>query len=390
MATRQRQEFQPSKMRQLYEHAEQKPRGSRAVDTPLLLMILLLVAVGLIALFTASYSNAYYYKGDALWFIKRQAVFAALGLFIMWTASNFSYLLYARFVRMIFVVALGLMAITPFVGIAENGARRWLGMGPISFQPSEVMKIAIILSFAWNASRQGAHLEKIRNLSPYGISLMAVAVCLKLQNHLSAAMITFGIALVILLVAGMRIRYVAIVVALIVLGGIAYINANPYAMARVMVWKHPFEHLQGKGWQGAMSQIAIGSGGLFGQGLGQGRQKHLFLPEPQNDFVFSNWCEELGLVGALLVLIMFGYLIYRGFYVARSAKDKYGCLLATGITAKLAIQTLMNMCVITGLMPITGASLPFFSYGGTALVLQMFEMGILLNVSRSMVQEETE
>ncbi len=390
MAAKARTHYDQSRMRQLYEHSGQKNTVRQKVDTPLMLLILMLVATGLIALFTASYSNAYYYKGDALWYIRRQAVFAVAGLGVMWAASNVNYRVYAGFVKMIFGVSMIFMILTPFIGFSEKGATRWLGVGSISFQPSEVMKIAVIIAFSWYASRPDAHVEKLPRLAPYMLSLVAIAFCLKLQNHLSAAMITFGIAFVILLVAGMRVRYVVIAGVAVAAAAIAYIQTNPYAMARIMVWQHPFDDFKGDGWQGAMSQIAIGSGGLFGQGLGQGRQKHLFLPEPQNDFVFSNWCEELGLIGALLVLLMFAYLIFRGFYVARGAKDKFGCLLASGIIGKFAIQTLMNLFVITGLMPITGASLPFFSYGGTALLMQMFEMGILLNISRHMVQETTE
>ena len=149
-------------------------------------------------------------------------------------------------------------------------------------------------------------------------------------------------------------------------------------------WLDPFSDMTDKGVQGAMSQIAIGSGGFFGFGLGQGRQKHLYLPEPQNDFIFASWCEEMGFIGALLVILLFAYLIYRGFRVARAAPDKFSAMLATGITAKLAIQTLMNLFVVTGIIPVTGAALPFFSYGGTALLMQLGEMGILLNISRYM------
>lgn len=376
--------------RQLYEHSGRTRKTLPRVDTPMLLMILALIATGLIALFTASYSNAYYYKNDALYYIRRQAVFAALGLVVMWFASRMDYRFYRNLIKPIFAGTLLLMYLTPFIGRAEKGATRWIVIGPINFQPSEIMKIAVILAFAWYASRPEAHVEKLRQLVPYMGALTIIAVSLKLQKHLSAAMIIFAIAFVILIVAGMRWRYVLLAGSVVGAAGVAYILTSPYAADRVRVWQHPFDELLGKGWQGAMSQVAIGSGGLFGQGLGQGRQKHLFLPEPQNDFVFANWCEELGFIGALLVIIMFSYLIFRGFYIARNAHDLFGCLIATGITAQFAIQTLLNMFVITGIFPTTGASLPFFSYGGTALVLQMFEMGILLNISRSMRQETTE
>ena len=202
------------------------------------------------------------------------------------------------------------------------------------------------------------------------------------EPHTSAMMIICGLGVVILVAGGMRLWYFGPIFAAAagILTGFYF--AFEHVRERFSVWLNPFANMQGEGWQGAMSQIAIGSGGLLGRGLGKGMQKHLYLPEPQNDFIFSSWCEEMGLIGALLVVLLFAYLIFRGFRIARAAPDKFSCLLATGITAKLAIQTLMNLFVITGIIPVTGASLPFFSYGGTALLMQMGEMGILLNISR--------
>ena len=200
-------------------------------------------------------------------------------------------------------------------------------------------------------------------------------------------MIICGIGVIILVAAGMRLWYFG---PLAVLGAgalTAFYMMFPHVQERFSVWLDPFSDMQDKGFQGSMSQIAIGSGGLFGKGLGNGMQKHLYLPEPQNDFIFASWCEEMGLIGAMLVILLFAYLIFRGFRVARAAPDRFSCLMATGITAKLAIQTLMNLFVVTGILPVTGAALPFFSYGGTALLLQLGEMGILLNISRYMRAE---
>ena len=221
-------------------------------------------------------------------------------------------------------------------------------------------------------------------VQPYGLLLAMYIGLLYLEPHTSAMVIICGIGVIILLAGGMRLWYFAPILGLGAGAVAAFYIAFPHVRTRFEVWLNPFSDMADKGLQGSMSQIAIGSGGLLGRGLGNGLQKQLYLPEPHNDFIFATWCEEMGLIGALLVILLFAYLIYRGFRVARYAPDKFGSLLATGITAKLAIQTLMNLFVVTGIMPVTGAALPFFSYGGTALLLQLGEMGILLNISRYM------
>ena len=218
-----------------------------------------------------------------------------------------------------------------------------------------------------------------------------IAGLLYFEPHLSATIIIFGIGLAILIVAGMKVWYFIPLGAAAGIAGTWYITTQGYANARIQSWIDPFataEIFRSDGWQGGNSQIAIGSGGFWGRGLGQGLQKHLYLPEPQNDFIFSAWCEEMGFVGAVIVILLFAFLIYRCYYVAFHAPDQAGCLIATGIATKLAIQTLVNLWVVTGLFPVTGASLPFFSYGGTALIMQMGEMGILLSISRNMRPSE--
>ena len=380
----------PAKSSRLIESQVQEKPRRRPVDSPTLLIVLMLMATGLIALFTASYSNALYQHGDPLFFIKRQAGFAVAGLALMWFVSGIHYRVYARFHKVLLFVSYALLAVTPFIGRSSKGATRWIEFGPIGFQPSEVMKVAVIISFAYYISKNPASVRTLTGLIwPYGAMLVSVAGLLVLEPHMSATMIIFLIGGVMLFVGGMRLWVFLIPIIGGPLAFIAYLKAKPYAMDRIRVWLDPFIDLHGDGWQGANSQVAIGSGGLFGLGLGNGRQKHLYLPEPQNDFVFSAFCEELGLIGAILVMLLFAYLIFRGFYIARSSRDKFGCLLATGITAKLAIQTLMNLCVITGIFPVTGASLPFFSYGGTALLMQLAEIGILLNISRFMTVDNT-
>ena len=380
----------PTVSRQLLEQ-EIKPEraGRRTVDIPTLMMILMLLATGLIALFTASYSSALHSaaaNNDPLYYVSRQGAFAVAGVGAMLILSNINYHLYGKFYKVILGVSFAMLAVVPFVGQTRKGATRWLGIGDIvTFQPSEVMKIAIIITFAYWIAKRPESVRTFRGLvKPYGLILVAVAGLLYLEPHMSATLIVFMIGFIMLYTGGMRLWYFVPIIPAGIAAFLVYINVKSYAMDRIRVWLDPWVDFRNDGWQGAMSAISIGSGGFWGLGLGQGRQKHLFLPEPQNDFVFAAFCEELGWVGAVLVMLMFAYLIYRGLYIARNARDKFGCLLAIGIIAKLAVQTLMNLFVITGIFPVTGASLPFFSYGGTALLMQLGEMGILLNISKYM------
>lgn len=372
------------------------------VDAPALVLVLLLTVTGLIAQFTASYVIAESKTGDALYFINRHLMFCVVGLVVMYFVSLFPYKMYYAFPtklgrriqihRWLFFGCLVLLILVPIPGIGEvaNNARRWINLPIIGqFQPSELMKTAVVLSFSWYASRPNSQVHKFYpGIFPYLAVLGVITGLLYLEPHLSATVIICGIGMCILFVAGMKLVYIPLFAAVITPILWWYVSTKTYAQERIAYWIDPFLDLQDNGWQAANSHIAIGSGGFWGLGLGQGRQKHLFLPEPQNDFVFSAWCEEMGFVGAMFVILMFALLVYRGFYIARNAPDKLSCLIATGITAKLGIQAMMNMFVVTGLLPVTGASLPFFSYGGTALLIQFGEMGILLNISRSMRQSE--
>jgi len=347
------------------------------------LVIVLLQCIGLIALFSASYSNGLYYHGSPVFFIRQQAVNAAIGMIAMIFISKIDYHIYKRGYKILMYLSIILLILVaiPGVGTVRNRARRWL----FGFQPSELAKLTVIICFAYWISKAPAKIRTITGLIyPYGALLMVYMGLLYLEPHTSAMMIICGIGVMILIAAGMKLWYFP-PIALLGAGAVfIFYQTYDHVRERFRVWLDPFIDVTDEGFQGAMSQIAIGSGGLFGYGLGLGRQKHLYLPEPQNDFIFASWCEEMGLIGALIVIVLFAYLIYRGFVVARAAPDTFSALLATGITVKLAIQTLMNLFVVTGIMPVTGASLPFFSYGGTALMMQLGEMGILLNVSRFM------
>ncbi len=391
-----------ARARNMDHYAEAVPRGyqgqaapqrereqirlkAHALDVSMLFVVLLLQAVGLIALFSASYSNGLYYHNSPVFFIKQQSMYAALGLVIMAFVSKVPYEIYRyrlsrRVILLVSVVSLILVAI-PGVGTKVNGARRWL----FGFQPSELAKLTVIICFAYWISENTKGIRTIKGLiNPYGFLLAVYIGLLYLEPHTSAMLIICGIGVMMLVAGGMRLWYFIPIIGAGAATVMVFYNKYTHVQERFAVWLDPFIDMMDTGFQGSMSQIAIGSGGLLGQGLGQGRQKHLYLPEPQNDFIFASWCEEMGFIGALLVIVLFGYLIYRGFKVARSVPDKFGCMLATGITIKLAIQTLLNLFVVTGIMPVTGAALPFFSYGGTALLMQLGEMGILLNTSRYM------
>jgi len=352
-------------------------------DMGLFSTTLLLQLIGLIALFSASYSNSLYYFKNPVHFIQQQGLNAVLGIIAMIGISKISYKVYLRFYKVLMfgsILLLVLVAI-PGIGQVRNNARRWL----FGFQPSELAKLAVIVCFAYWIAHDSQSIRKFTGLiKPYGLLLAVYIGLLYLEPHTSAMLIICGIGVMMLVVGGMRLWYF---VPITVVGSAAIVifyKSFAHVRKRFAVWLDPFIDEMGDGYQGAMSQIAIGSGGFFGLGLGQGRQKHLYLPEPQNDFIFSIWCEEMGFIGAMIVILIFAYLIFRGFAIARAAPDKFSCMLATGITMKLAIQTLMNLFVVSGLIPVTGASLPFFSFGGTALLMQLGEMGILLNISRYM------
>ena len=373
---------------------EQTPERSGRLDQPLLLLTLLLLALGLICLFSASYATAYDSKStgyDPTYYITRQSFFAVGGVAAMLIISRVDYHKLHYLALPALVCAILVMATIKVPGLKNlwekrNEAIRWIRVAGISFQPSELAKVAVILSFSSMASIFGK--KKMHTLR-YGIlPFLAVigifAVELYWEKHLSGTAIIAAIGMLIIFMGGANLMWFGIGGAGLAAAAVWYIKTNEYAMTRIRVWLDPFSDYRNKGWQGSQSQIAIGSGGFWGLGLGQSRQKHLYLPEPANDFIFSVWCEEMGFVGAFILIVLYALLIWRGFTIALHASDKFGTLLAAGITTQIAVQTILNMCVVSGLLPITGASLPFFSFGGTALLIQLAEVGILLNISRDL------
>ncbi len=361
------------------------------MDTSFLLLTVLLTVIGLIMLFSASFPSAYYESGDAAYYVKRQAVFAAMGTVGMLVVGKINYQRFRGMAKVAlgFSIFLLILVIIPGVGITVNNSTRWLGIeGVFTFQPSEIAKLAVILYFADSISKKKERMEDLKQgLMPYVPILGSLAILMLLEPHLSGTILICGIGVMMMVVGGMPrwlvgagfggVFGVAFLYVKLVEAGIVH-----YGEGRILMWHDPWLDYTSAGYQMAQSLISIGSGGLMGVGFGKGRQKFLFLPEEHNDFIFAVICEELGLIGATLIMLVFMLLIIRGFWIALHARDRFGALLVVGCMTQISLQTFLNMAVVTGLLPATGISLPFFSYGGTALALQLVEMGIVLSVSR--------
>ena len=361
-----------------------------APDFPLLALTMMLLAFGVVMVLSASFPSAYYDEQthfDPTYYFKRQLFFAAIGVVLMFLASRVSVQTVRRFTVLIFVLSLFLLAAvlaTPPV----NGARRWISIG-FNFQPSEIAKLAIILMYASMISNAGSRMRTFRyGIVPFALVLMLVVGLLVLEPHISCCIIIFAVAIVMLYVGGVRWQYLIGGGVLAAAGVFVAANTMDYVKNRVDVWRDPFgpqigDPLYDAAYQIKQSLWAVGSGGFTGLGLGQGRQKYLYLPEEHNDYIFAIVCEELGFIGATVVLILFALLIIRAFTISMRAPDRYASLVGVGISTLLAVQVLLNVAVVTNYIPCTGISLPFFSYGGTALMMQLIEMGILLSISRS-------
>ena len=352
-----------------------------SVDLPILTVVLVLLGFGLIMLFSASQARAYSAFGDSFWYVKRQFLWALLGGAAMFVFSRIDYKKLGKFAFAVLVVSLVLlvMVIIPGVGTTTNGATRWL----FGFQPSELAKFAIILFFANSISKNQDKIQSFtQGFLPYLCVLGLFLVFLALEPHFSCIILITFTSMLLLFVGGARIKHFVMIAIPGVIGAVAMIIYEPYRLARVVSFLNPFADTQGSGWQIVQSLYSIGSGGLFGVGLGKSAQKLSSLPEPQNDFIFSVISEELGLFGAIVVIALFIFLIVRGIKIAAKAPDMFGSLLVIGIVGIIAFQALINIAVVTSSIPVTGMPLPFFSYGGTALAITMAEIGIVLNVSR--------
>lgn len=358
-------------------------RGS-LVDLPFLLLTVLLTALGLVMIYSASYARALYETGDSAYFFKRQLMFSLVGIAAMLAISRVKPVL----IRKLAFPVLGasilflVLVFVPGIGQSENGATRWVRLG-ISFQPSEIAKLGVILSYAAMIAAFQEKMETFRwGIAPFAAILAVIVVLLRLEPHNSAIVIIACTAGAMLFLGGVKYRWFVLGGSVMLLGLVVILGAGGYEASRITAWQDPFSDPTDDGYQILQSLYAIGSGGLLGLGFGQGRQKYLYLPEEHNDYIFAIVCEELGLVGALAILFLYALLILRGYWIAMHVRDRFLSLMVAGITTLTALQVFFNIGVVTNLLPSTGISLPFFSYGGTALLIQLGEMGLILGASR--------
>lgn len=380
---------------------EQLARGP--MDLPFLMLVVLLLGIGIIMLLSASYASAYYDTkvSSPYFYFRRQLLFGVAGMAVLYFVSKINYQTWRWLSVFVLIAAFALLVLVLVAGENNNGATRWLRLGPITVQPSEIAKLGVILYFSARLCKRSSETKKKWNrrsllgrslgfldrvgfleLIPYAAILLGIAVLMLLEPHMSGTILILVAGASVLFVSGIKLYW--FIGGGAVAGGalVLLMTQMSHTSKRLAVWRDPYIDPSGDGYQAIHSKLAIGSGGLLGRGLGNSIQKFLYLPEPENDVVFAIVCEELGFIGAALILILFALLIIRGYWIAIHARDRFGALLVVGIITLFAFQVFFNIGVITGLLPVTGISLPFFSYGGTALLIQLAEMGIVLSVSR--------
>ena len=374
--------------RTLYAKANRRLKRRQkeyTVDTPFLILLMLLLVVGLAMLYSASCAQSQYDTGYTVStrYLQKQGICALLGLGAMWIASRIPADFWLRMAWPLYGISIVLLLSVLLFGQSVNGARRWINIGGLQFQPSEIAKFTMILLFARLTKGFGPSAKEFRyGVLGFGGALLGILVPLALEKHLSAIMLMGLVAVVMMFVAGTHPKWLLAGAGAAVVFVIVYISLMGYAGDRVTAWLHPEKDPGDTGYQILQSLYAIGSGGLFGRGIGKSRQKYLYLPFQYNDYIFAIICEELGLVGALCIIILFGALIVRGYRIALQAQDRFSTVLAAGLITLIAVQTVLNLGVVTNLLPSTGIALPFFSYGGTALAVNLGEMGVVLSISR--------
>ena len=374
-------------MRSYLAALRRRLRSQPCLDLPFLCVLLMLLCLGLLMLFSAGYAVALYRRGDAYTYIRPQLLFAALGLAAMYAASLVDYHIWHKLAWPVMGLSLLLLVVVLFMP-EYNGCKRWIvlpGLGTL--QPSEIAKFSVVLVFSHIISLNHDRMQGFAaGVLPFGILLGLVAVLMLLEPHLSGTLLILSIGAVLMFVGGTGLRWFALAGGLglgtIFAAVLALPQLVPYAADRLSTWRDPFADPLGEGHQTIQSLYAIASGGVAGLGLGNSRQKYLYVPEPQNDFIFSILCEELGFVGAALVIFLFLLLLLRGITLAVRARDKFGALLVVGFVVQVVLQAILNIAVVTNTIPNTGISLPFFSSGGTSLLMLLGEMGIVLSVSR--------
>ena len=360
------------------------PKGE-GIDRPFLIILLVLLAIGLGMLYSASSAQSLYdtkYSVSTR-YLQKQAACALIGLGAMWVCSRIEPAFWLKAAWPLYGISIALLLGVLLFGQSVNGAKRWINIAGIQFQPSEIAKFTLILLFARLTKGFGPQAKQFRyGVLGFGAALLGILVPLALEKHLSAILLMGMVAVVMMFVAGTSPKWLIAGACAAAVFVIIYISYMGYAGDRVSAWLYPEGDPSDTGYQILQSLYAIGSGGLLGLGLGKSRHKYLYLPFQYNDYIFAVVCEELGLVGALLIIVLFAALILRGYWIALHAADRFSTVLAAGLVTLIAVQTILNLCVVTNLLPSTGIALPFFSYGGTALAVNLGEMGIVLGISR--------
>ena len=366
-------------------------REAANLDMPLLIVVLILLALGIVMVLSASAPSALAEFNDSYKFVRTQGVAAILGLVAMFVFSRIDYHVFKKWYWLIYIISvLSLFLVcVPGIGMELNGAKRWIKIG-IQLQPSEITKIGMIIFFAGYYTDDRIDFTKFRWCCVIPIILMAIPIGILyfVQNHLSAGIVIAGITLIMIMISGCRLKYLASLMGAGIGGlGFAFLLfkdklTGSFRSDRIEAWLDPMKDPSGTSYQTVQSLYAIGSGGLFGVGLGESRQKYSYIPEAHNDFIFSILAEELGFVGCVIVLLLFAIFAFRGARIAMMAKDKFGSMIAIGITSLIAIQAILNIAVVTNSIPNTGISLPFLSYGGSSLLILLSCVGIVLNISR--------
>ncbi|KMK77118.1 stage V sporulation protein E [Alkalihalobacillus pseudalcaliphilus] len=357
----------------------------RTPDYSLLLLIIALLIIGMIMVYSASAAWAEYRFEDSSFFLKRQLFFAVLGLVAMIFIMNIDYWTWKSLAKIMIIICFLLLIIVliPGVGLVRGGAQSWLGIGAFSIQPSEFMKMAMIIFLAKFLSENQKHITSFKSGLLPSLSIVMVAFgMIMLQPDLGTGAVMVGTCVVMIFVVGARVSHFVLLGLIGLAGFVGLIASAPYRIKRITSFLDPWEDPLGSGFQIIQSLYAIGPGGLMGMGLGESRQKYFYLPEPQTDFIFAILAEELGFIGGAIVIILFAFIFWRGIRIALGAQDLFGSLLAIGIIAMLAIQVMINIGVVTGLIPVTGITLPLLSYGGSSLTLMLVSLGVLLNISK--------
>jgi len=352
-------------------------------DWWLVIATLLLLGIGVVMVYSASAVLAYRELGDWYFYAKRQLLFALLGIGAMYFMMNVDYWVWKKWAKVGLIVCFALLGLVLVVGVTRGGAKSWLGVGAFGIQPSEFMKLGMII---YLAKRFSEHQKDIvdfkKGLVPPLLTLGVALLLIMLQPDLGTGTVLAGTVILMIYTAGADIKHLLSLMMIGVVGFIGLVLAAPYRIKRIVAFLDPWQDPLGAGYQLIQSLYAIGPGGLMGLGLGMSRQKHLYVPEPHTDFIFSILAEELGFIGGATVLLLFLILLWRGFRIAITAPDLFGSFLAVGIVGMIAIQVVINIGVVTGMFPVTGITLPFISSGGSSLTLTLTAVGILLNISR--------